>query len=468
MKKFALIVALALIGVTFASARATFNIKDYGAKGNGKTSNTEAINKAIKVCNEAGGGIVFIPGGKYVSGTIEMLDNVELNLDKDAELIASLDLKDYKNYVCLRDDFMKYKVAYTEYWNRAFILAQRVKNIAITGEGVINSNHLVDPNGEGHHRGPHCVMLGEVDGVTIRGIHITEASNYGVMGYEVENAVFENLQFTKGHDGIHLRGAKNLIIRNCSFETGDDCIAGGFWTNTSIKDCYLNSTCNGIRIIYPVYDIEIARCKFEGPGHYPQPHLPKLSGKMLAAMIIQPGAWWPAVGGVEDMHIHDIEINNVRCVFASDLKANTWSKNLVIERIKATNVNYAALQIESWKGGVYEDVTLRDIDIHYLGRNDEKAKRGLIAPTRESRTVPYWAMFVRNIKHLTLENLNFTFTGEEHRTPIGIHNVAKIDMKSVNAQQTDDKEMIHAVDCPLVPETVSKNYIPITVPKNAR
>ena len=468
MKKFALIVALALIGVAFASARTTFNIKDYGAKDNGKTSNTEAINKAIKACNEAGGGIVFIPAGKYVSGTIEMLDNVELNLDKDAELIASLDLKDYKNYVCLRDDFMKYKVAYTEYWNRAFILAQRVKNIAITGEGVINSNHLVDPNGEGHHRGPHCVMLGEVDGVTIRGIHITEASNYGVMGYEVENAVFENLQFTKGHDGIHLRGAKNLIIRNCSFETGDDCIAGGFWTNTSIKDCYLNSTRNGIRIIYPVYDIEIARCKFEGPGHYPQPHLPKLSGKMLAAMIVQPGAWWPAVGGVEDMHIHDIEIDNVRCVFASDLKANTWSKNLVIERIKATNVNYAALQIESWKGGVYEDVTLRDIDIHYLGRNDEKAKRGLIAPTRESRTVPYWAMFVRNIKHLTLENLNFTFTGEEHRTPIGIHNVAKIDMKSVNAQQTDDKEMIHAVDCPLVPETVSKNYIPITVPKNAR
>ena len=77
-------------------------------------------------------------------------------------------------------------------------------------------------------------------------------------------------------------------------------------------------------------------------------------------------------------------------------------------------------------------------------------------------------MFVRNIKHLTLENLNFTFTGDEHRTPIGIHNVAKIDMKEVKAQQTDDKEMIHAVDCPLVPETVSKNYIPITIPKNAR
>ena len=468
MKRSLLIIAFALAHIAFASARPTYNVKDYGAKGNGKTSNTVAINKAIKACNEAGGGIVVVPAGKYLSGTIEMLDNVELQLEKGAELIASLDLNDYKNYVCLRDDFMKYKVAYTEYWNRAFILAQRVKNIAITGEGIINSNHLVDPNGEGHHRGPHCVMLGEVDGVTIRGIHITEASNYGVMGYEVENAVFENLQITKGHDGIHLRGAKNLIIRNCSFETGDDCIAGGFWTNTSIKDCYLNSTCNAIRIIYPVYDLEIARCKIEGPGHYPQPHLPKLSGKMLAAVIIQPGAWWPAVGGVEDVHIHDLDIDNVRCVFASDLKANTWSKNLVIERIKAKNINYASLQIESWKGGVYEDVTLRDIDIHYIGRNDEKAKRPLIAPTRESRTVPYWAMFVRNIKHLTLENLNFTFTGEEHRHPIGIHNVAKIDMKEVKAQQTDDKEMIHAVDCPLVPETVSKNYIPITVPKNAR
>ena len=468
MKKTLLIIAFALVQIALVSARPTFNIKDFGAKGNGKTSNTVAINNAIKACNKAGGGIVLIPAGKYASGTIELLDNVELCLEKGAELVASLDLTDYKSYVCLRNDRMKYKTTYTEYWNRAFILAQRVKNVAITGEGVINSNHLTDPNGEGRSRGPHCVMLGEVDGVTIRGIHITEASNYGVMGYDVENAVFENMQFTKGHDGIHLRGAKNLIIRNCSFETGDDCIAGGYWENISIKDCYLNSSCNAIRIIFPVTDLEITRCKIEGPGHYPQPHLPHLTGKMMAAVVIQPGAWWPAVGGVDDVHIHDLEIDNVRSVYASDLKANTWSKNLTIERIKATNVYYAALQIESWKGAVYDNVTLRDIDIHYIGRTDEKTKRPLIAPTRESRTVPYWAMFVRNIQNLTMENLNFTFTGEEHRTPIGFHNVAKIDMKNVTAQQTDDKEMIHAVDCPLVPETVSKNYIPITIPEGAR
>ena len=133
-----LLIIVAVTQLAFVSARPTFNVKDFGAKGNGKTSNTVAINNAVKACNEAGGGIVLIPAGKYLSGTIEMLDNVELCLEKGAELVASLDLTDYKNYVCLRDDFMKYKVAYTEYWNRAFILAQRVKNIAITGEGVIN------------------------------------------------------------------------------------------------------------------------------------------------------------------------------------------------------------------------------------------------------------------------------------------------------------------------------------------
>ena len=215
-----LLFLIAFMQVMFVSARTTYNIKDFGAKGNGKVSNTEAINNAVKACNENGGGIVLVPAGKYLSGTIELLDNVELRLEKGAELIASLDLNDYKFYKCLRDDFMKYKVAYTEYWNRSFILAQRVSNVAITGEGVINSNHLVDPNGEGRSRGPHCVMLGEVDGVTIRGIHITEASNYGVMGYEVQNATFDNVTFTKGHDGIHLRGAKNLMIRNCSFDPG--------------------------------------------------------------------------------------------------------------------------------------------------------------------------------------------------------------------------------------------------------
>ena len=467
MKRVLLAVAI-LAQVAFVSARPIFNIKDFGAKGNGKLSNTTAINNAVKACNQAGGGIVFVPAGKYLSGTIEMLDNVELRLAEGAELIASLDLQDYKNYECLRDDFMKYKVAYTAYWNRAFILAQRVSNIAITGEGVINSNHLVDPNGEGRSRGPHCVMLGEVDGVTIRGVHITEASNYGVMGYEVVNATFDNVKFTKGHDGIQLRGAKNLVIRNCSFETGDDCIAGGYWENAVIKNCYLNSTCNGVRIIFPVKDLEISHCEIKGPGKYPQPHIPRLTGKMLTGVIIQPGAWWDAVGGVEDVYVHDLNMDCVRCAFAADLKANTWSSNLVVERIKATNIHTAALQIESWKGGVFEDVTLRDIDIHYIGRTDEETKQELKMPTRESRTVPYWAMFVRNIKHLKMENVNFSFTGEEHRTPIGIHNVAKIEMTNVKAQDTDGKEMIHAVDCPLVPLMPSKNYIPITVPKNAR
>jgi polygalacturonase len=258
--KYILLSLIALTQVAFVSARATYNIKDFGAKGNGKSSNTVAINNAIKACNENGGGIVLVPAGKYLSGTIELLDNVELRLAEGAELIASLDLNDYKPYKCLRDDFMKYKVAYTEYWNRSFILAQRVKNIAITGDGVINSNHLVDPNGEGRSRGPHCIMLGEVDGVTIRGVHITEASNYGVMGYEVVNATFDNIKVTKGHDAIHLRGAKNLMIRDCSFETGDDCIAGGFWENAVIKNCYIHSTCNGIRIIFPVKDLEISHC----------------------------------------------------------------------------------------------------------------------------------------------------------------------------------------------------------------
>ena len=172
MKKI-LLTLLALAQIATMTARPVFNIKDYGAKGNGKVSNTIAINNAVKACNAAGGGIVLVPAGTYLSGTIELLDNVELRLAEGAELVASLDLKDYKNYECKRDDFMKYKVAYTAYWNRSFILAQRVKNNAITGAGVINSRHLVDPNGEGRSRGPHCIMLGEVDGVTIRGVHIT-------------------------------------------------------------------------------------------------------------------------------------------------------------------------------------------------------------------------------------------------------------------------------------------------------
>lgn len=465
MKRLLLIVAV-LAQVLCVTAREHYNIRDFGAKGNGKSDNTEAINRAIAHCNEQGGGVVVVPAGRYLSGTIHLKSNVELRLEKDAVLLGIEDPKRYTGYVCRREGFEKYKVAYAEYWNHTFILGVGCKNVAITGDGVIDGQHIYDPEGEAHFRGPHGVLLAECEGVTLRGVHITRSSNYAFMAYELQNALIENVTITEGCDAVHIRGAKNLTIRDCSFATGDDCIAGGFWENAVITRCDLNSTCNAIRIIFPVTNCEISHCRMVGPGRFVQRHIAKLTGKMLAAVIVQPGAWWPAVGGIENLYVHDLVVDNLRCVFACDLKMNTWSNGIRLERIKATRINHSAMQIEAWRGGIHENVVLRDIEVEYVGRTDEKARTATLeTPRRESRVVPYWALFVRNIRNLTLENLKFTYTGEECRSAIGIKNVFNLKQQNVEAQSVEGYPTIHADECQLVPESQTKNYVPGVSPK---
>ena len=96
----------------------------------------------------------------------------------------------------------------------------------------------------------------------MRGITLNCASNYAFMAYKIEDMVFHDLEFNEGWDGIHIRGGKNITIRNCRFFTGDDAIAGGYWENMVISDCHINSSCNGVRMIMPATGLTISNCTF--------------------------------------------------------------------------------------------------------------------------------------------------------------------------------------------------------------
>lgn len=459
-----LLTLVVLAQVLFVSARPTFNIKDFGAKGNGKSLNTEAINRAITTCSESGGGVVVVPKGEYLCGTIVLQDNVELRLEEGSRLVATTDLASYKGYVCKRDDFERYKMAYAEYWNKAFVLAVGKQNFAITGEGTICGQHVENPNGEERIRGPHCIVFAESKNFTISGIHVDKAGNYGFMGYELQNGLYDNLRITEGYDGIHIRGGKNITIRNCKIESGDDAIAGGWWENFVITNCDLNTTINGVRLIYPATGLEIGHCVFKGPGVYPQRSVRSLRGKklMMSAVILQPGAWQDCEGVLKDIYIHDLTIDNLRNAFCSDLKSGTWAENIVLERIKATNIYHSALQFVGYWGGTHESVTLRDVDIEYVGRIDDAVQNPVVKPTHiEAHVYPYWGLYLKGIKFCTLENVKLSYTGKECRSAIGVEDVFKIDMKDVSADDVEGKDKLVSINSVLSPTRKSTKFIPL-------
>ena len=96
-----------------------FNVRDYGAQGDGRTADTAAINKAIEACSTAGGGRVNLPAGTYLSGTVHLRSEVDLHLEAGATLLGSADLKDYQNLV--PPAIMPESKALA--WHRALVLA---------------------------------------------------------------------------------------------------------------------------------------------------------------------------------------------------------------------------------------------------------------------------------------------------------------------------------------------------------
>ncbi|HTN20898.1 MAG TPA: glycoside hydrolase family 28 protein [Pelobium sp.] len=111
----------------------TFNIVDFGAKSDGTTLNTHSINKAITVCSQKGGGVVLIPSGYWLTGPVKLKSNVNLHLANNAFLQFS-------------SDFNQYKIIEGSYEgkpsarNESPIMATDVKNVAITGNGIIDGN----------------------------------------------------------------------------------------------------------------------------------------------------------------------------------------------------------------------------------------------------------------------------------------------------------------------------------------
>ena len=126
-----LLLLLMLLVLPFTLQAETFNVKKYGARGNGKRMDSPAIQKAIDACHKAGGGTVLVPAGTYLSATIVLKDNVTLHLEKDALILGTTDYKAYDNL----DPFTE-GLGIDVGW--ALLVAVDAKNVALEGEGVID------------------------------------------------------------------------------------------------------------------------------------------------------------------------------------------------------------------------------------------------------------------------------------------------------------------------------------------
>lgn len=413
--RLALIIAFIAAQVALAGIPRVFNVREYGAVGNGETLDTPAINKAIEQCAEAGGGQVLLPPGKYLSGTVHLKSHVTLFLEAGATLIGTPDLDKYQ-YPKI-PEFMP--EARWGKWHRALILGSGLEDIAIAGQGVIDGNKVFDPTGEERMRGPHTFVFVNCRKVTVRDVSFVDSANYAIFFQISDHVDIRNVKFTGGWDGVHFRGAPNRPCRDvsiigCQFFTGDDSIAGRYWDKTLISDCIVNSSCNGIRLIGPATHLIIHDCLFYGPGVHP--HRTSDRHNMLAGINLQPGGWDATEGALDDVMISDITMHNVSTPFHFTLKSGNTAGNIIVNRVTATGVYRAASAIESWAETAFKNVVFRDVTIEYKGGGTiEDARMKVKSPGTDARPLPAWGFHARNVQNLQFDNVRLRLEKEDLR-----------------------------------------------------
>lgn len=408
----------------------TFDVRLFGARGDGQALDTVAINRAIDACAAAGGGVVRLPAGRYLSGTVRLKSNVTLALDAGAVLVGTADLDQYQHFQPSGEPESRWLR-----WHRALVLADGVENVSIVGPGTLDGADVFDPKGEEKMRGPHAVLLGHCRGVVLRDLAIRNAANYAVLFEGTDGVEIRRLRVMGGYDGIHFRGwpgrpCRDVLIADCLLHTGDDCIAGRYWQNTRITNCTLNSSCNCVRLIGPATGLVIEKCRLEGPGLYP--HRTSKRRATLAGLNLQPGAWDPTRGVLDDVQVTDVTMRNVSTAFHFTLKPGNSAGRIRVERVSATGVYLAASSVESWAETPFDEVLLRDVEIQFAGGGTEdQARRPVKPPGTEARPLPAWGFYLRHVKRATLENVRLSLAKEDRRPVLVAEQVEHLVLKGV-------------------------------------
>lgn len=282
----------------------TFDITSFGALADGSSINTLAIQAAALACRDAGGGILRVPAGTFLTGTFEIFSDTTLLIEKDGRLLASPELADHQAGGA----------------SVGLLFAQDAQNIVLAGEGTLDGNGLgffhldllhashrdylehetwqkrrgLAYGSETLEHGPllpadrpgNMLVFARCANLRIEGLCITGSAYWTLHCADCEDARIENLRIDNdlripNNDGIHLTTCRRAWIRNCWISCGDDSIAitgfrehggetgiafglsglAGSCEDIEISDCTLISRSAGVRIGYghnPVRKVRIS------------------------------------------------------------------------------------------------------------------------------------------------------------------------------------------------------------------
>ena len=440
MKKRTLLLAL-LLGT--AAAHATdVDITRYGAIGDGLTLNTTAIQKAIDDCSSSGGGKVIFPAGKFLSGTIVLKNNTILHLNKDAVLLGSTNVNDYRNIDPFADG-----LGIDVGW--ALLVAVDAKNIGIEGEGAIDGQGsalkaaqiLTDtrPEGQRWGRRPFLLRIVRCDSVIVKDVTLNYAAAWTSHYFQSRHLLIEKVKIVSygvaHNDGMDIDGCQDVRIKDCDVVSGDDALC--FKTTSSRMACRdivvsglrLKSNQGAIKMgtesMAPFENIKITDCYIYDTRNGGIKLL-SVDGARLQNVEIS------GITMVEVKTPILIRLGSRLSVFrkGQDTQQETGIlDNVVIRNVKAKAAANAQLMpptgilVTGVPGHPITNLTLENIDIALAGGGTSENARQQVPEAvdkyPEVKTfgplVPAYGVWARHVQGLKLIDVNFTLDSADLR-----------------------------------------------------
>ena len=448
-----LISAALLVSMPFSALGSVTNIADLGAKPDGRTLVTGIIQKAIDQCNAAGGGIVTIPAGRFITGTLVLKSNVTLNVEKGAVLLGSTNPGDY---IRMRP---RYKAYRTLDETRQLIYAEDQVNISITGEGTIDGQGATHKPIESDGLGltdagitrPHLIQFIACTNVSVEGIFLTNSAAWmqhylacdhlWIRGIRVFNFCNWN------NDGIDIDGCHDVMISDCLIESADDAICLKATSPRSCKDvvimnCNLHTLSSAIKMGTETtggfQNVTISNCAIspveDNTFDYNSPD----GGCGIALLMVDGGT-------LEHLNISNITISEINCPMIIRLgnRARPYMpglapppvgkvRNITLSNIIAASSHKTTSSIVGIPGYDVENIIIDNFTLVNKSKGTTE-DAGILVPeniagypseTVHGSILPASGFYVRHARNIRFTNTRLVLEKEEAR-PVFVLDDAK-------------------------------------------
>ena len=409
---------------------AQFNVREFGATGDGVTNDTAAIDRAIDKCNASGGGDVVFPAGTYVAASIHLKSNIRLMLDKDAVITGA----DHGYDAPEPNPYDKYQDFGHSHFHNALMWGENLENFAIVG-GHVNGGHIIQGDPKGKDIGDKVVSIRVGRNLLFQNVTHDTGGHFVYLLNDCENITVDHVTIKKSRDAIDFMGCRNVQVHDCHF-TGcaDDTIGvKSDWAlgrkietdNVYVWDSYFESGCNGLQFGSETAG-DFHNCNFWNI------HI----GRAMKAGI---GLTANDGGVIDGANYRDITVTGAACpiymLIMDRLRSGDPAKKTgSIRNVRMTNITITDCQpgrqgpvntaaISGRPESSLENITLENVKIVYPGSG--KADEVDVVPPypkdyspRSLGPRPASALYIRHVKGLTLRNVEFGFDQPDPRPAI--------------------------------------------------